>query len=290
MFIDILKDCINDTISMLPLLFITYCFIEVLERRQSDDDRLFFALQKAGPLVGALVGLIPQCGFSVLAAMLFIQRNISLGTLIAVMVATSDEAIPILISNPDLYNVLIFVLVFKFIVGVIAGYAVDSIFERKQKIILFEDMEEEEYDEQEQESGGQCSCCYPQYPIPLSALIRSLKIYGFLFVTSFVLTFLIEFAGQDFLRTVLLNNSVFQPVLATLIGFIPNCAATVILAELFASGSLSLGSLFAGLVSNSGLAMLMLIRYEENRKKLGKVILILSIVAIFSGILIQFLI
>jgi hypothetical protein len=109
-------------------------------------------------------------------------------------------------------------------------------------------------------------------------------------VTSFVLTFLIEVAGQDFLRTVLLNNSVFQPVLATLLGFIPNCAATVILAELFASGSLSLGSLFAVLVSNSGLAMLMLIRYEENRKKLGKVILILSIVAIFSGILIQFLI
>ena len=137
--IDILIDCVHDTWAMLPLLFITYCIIEVFERKQTSasDEKIFFGLQRFGPLIGALVGLIPQCGFSVLAAMLFVQRNITLGTLVAVMIATSDEAIPILLSNPELYSTLGFVLIGKFVTGIVVGYLVDFLLRNHQHIIRF---------------------------------------------------------------------------------------------------------------------------------------------------------
>ncbi len=289
--LDILIDSIKDTWLMLPLLFITYCVIEVFERKQnqSEDDRLFFAFQRFGPLVGALVGLIPQCGFSVLAAMLFVQRNITLGTLIAVMIATSDEAIPILLSNPHLFDTLIYVLLFKFGLGLIVGYLVDFIF-HNQKIIRFEEIPEEELDEEEEIEEGSsysCPCCYTEYPLWLSSLLRSLKIFGFLFVTTLVLNAVIEGLGEDFLRTILLNDTIFQPVLASIIGFIPNCAATVILAQLFSTGSITFGSLLAGLITNSGLGLLVLIRYQEKKRVILRVVTILCITAVLVGILLQ---
>ena len=191
--IDILIDCVHDTWAMLPLLFITYCIIEVFERKQTSasDEKIFFGLQRFGPLIGVLVGLIPQCGFSVLAAMLFVQRNITLGTLVAVMIATSDEAIPILLSNPELYSTLGFVLIGKFVTGIVVGYLVDFLLRNHQHIIRFEEMEEEdseEYDayddDQSSAAVNGCNCCYPNYPLPLSALLRSLRIFVFLFVTS----------------------------------------------------------------------------------------------------------
>lgn len=291
--LELILDTIHDTWLMLPLLYITYCILEVFERRQSDesDEKIFFALQRIGPFIGALIGLIPQCGFSVLAAMLFLQRNITLGTLVAVMIATSDEAVPILLSNPELYSTLGFLLLAKFIVALIVGYLVDFLFRNRQKIIRFEDMEEEEYDEEEAEetqgSQGGCSCCYPDLPLPVSALYRTIRIFIFLFITTFVLGAIMKVCGPDTLKHILLSNSVFQPVLAALVGFIPNCAATVILAQLYATGSISLGSLFAGLCTNSGLALLLLIRYGERKRYLARVIGILFITATIVGVGIQ---
>ncbi len=300
MILDILIDTLHDTWLMFPLLFITYCFLEVFERRQNDesDEKIFFALQRIGPLIGALVGLIPQCGFSVLAAMLFLQRNITLGTLVAVMIATSDEAVPILLSKPELYQTLGFLLLSKFIVALIVGYLVDTLLGKRQKIVRFEDMEEEEEfeegeedseEEDEQRSAG-CGCCYPDLPLPVSALYRSIRIFIFLFITSLILTTIIEFFGEDALKKILLNNQIYQPILACIIGFIPNCAATVVLSELYSTGSISLGSLFAGLCTNSGLALLLLIRYGERKRYLLRIVSILFITGSIIGILIQCLI
>ncbi len=291
--IDILIDCVHDTWAMLPLLLITYCIIEVFERKHTSasDEKIFFGLQRFGPLIGALVGLIPQCGFSVLAAMLFVQRNITLGTLVAVMIATSDEAIPILLSNPELYSTLGFVLIGKFVTGIVVGYLVDFLLRNHQHIIRFEEMEEEdseEYDayddDQSSAAVNGCNCCYPNYPLPLSALLRSLRIFVFLFVTSFIIGLLMEWLGPQTIKNLLLDHSIFQPILSACIGFIPNCAATVVLAQLYAAGTLSLGSLFSGLVTNSGLALLVLIRYGERRKNLARVILILFLTGVVTGI------
>lgn len=285
-FVHTLEHTLEDTWMMFPFLLITYMILEIFERRNSNrDEKIFFGLQKYGPLVGAIVGLLPQCGFSILAAMLFVQRNITLGSLLAVMIATSDEAIPILLSNPSLYSTLGLLLVLKFAIAVVIGYFVDHVLYRHQKVVYFEDMEEEpeQEDSDEEEGGSACPCCYPEYPIYISALIRSLKIFVFIFATSFVLTLLIEWIGEENLSTILLSKSFLQPILAAIFGFIPNCAATVVLSQLYMTGQLQFGSLLAGLITNAGLGLVVLIRYNENKKMVFRIIVILFIVAALFG-------
>lgn len=290
--LDLLLDVVKDTWLMLPLLYITYCILERFERGQQTSDALFFRLQKYGPLIGAGLGLIPQCGFSVLAAMLYLQNSVTLGTMIAVFIATSDEAIPIIISTPSMIPTLVPLLAAKFLIALITGYVVDRILFPKQKILLFEEMEEEDIDEEDYEessNGLDCPCCYTQYPLPISALLRTLKIYAFVFVTSFILGLLVEWVGIEFLQKILLTNSIFQPVLASLIGFIPNCAATVVLAQLFVLKSLSFGSLCAGLSTNAGLGLMVLFAYETDKKEIGKVISIMFVAAVVAGMILQFI-
>lgn len=286
-FIDIILDTIHDTLAMLPLLYITYCILEVFERKNTQDDKLFFGLQRLGPILGALVGLIPQCGFSILAAMLFVQNNITLGTLVSVMIATSDEAIPILISNPKMYSSLLGILGLKLVIAIIVGLFTDHVLFRNQKILRFEDIEEDYDDkeyEEEESSGSSCPCCYPEYPLWISALLRSLKIYVFIFITSFVLTLLIECIGEKTLSMILLQDNLFQPIIAALFGFIPNCAATVVLTQLYTAGELSFGSLLAGLVTNAGLGLIVMIRYEAKKKDILRTMFILFITGVIVGI------
>ena len=124
--IHLLEHTMEDIWVMIPLLYLAYLVIEYFERRESNDDKLFFQLQKYGPLVGSLVGIVPQCGFSIIAAMLYMNRNITLGTLLSVFIATSDEAIPILLANPSVYSSIFGILALKVIVGIVVGYVVDK--------------------------------------------------------------------------------------------------------------------------------------------------------------------
>lgn len=286
-FIDCILDAGHDTWLMLPLLYIAYLVIEYFERKDSKDDKLFFALQKYGPLVGALIGLIPQCGFSILGAMLFVQGNITIGTLLAVFIATSDEAVPILLAEPALFSTLIFLLLCKFILAVAVGFFVDHVLFRHQKILRFEDLPEEEdveVFEEDENNASACPCCYPEYPMALSALIRTIKIFAFVFLTTIAFNLLIGWIGEATLSQFLLTGSLFQPVLAAFFGFIPNCAATVILCQLFALGQLSFGSLLAGLITNAGLGFLVLFQYGENKKTIAKIAFLLWIVAVVCGV------
>ena len=280
-----------DTWMMFPLLFLSYVVIEYFERKDSDDDFLFRKLLKYGPLVGAIVGIIPQCGFSIIASMLFLNRNITLGTLLSVFIATSDEAIPILIANPGLYGSMIWIILIKLILAIFVGYVVDKVIYPKQKLILFSEMEEDEdYEEEEEESNGSaCPCCYIQYPLPVSAFLRSLKIYVFLFITTFVLNFVIHEVGEETLGVLLLNNSILQPIIAALFGFIPNCAASVVLTQLFVVEQVSFASLVAGLITNAGMGIVVLIRYQASKKDLIRVFSILFISAVLCGMLLQVL-
>lgn len=290
--IDCIADAWHDTWLMIPLLYVAYLIIEYFERKDSRDDKLFFALQKYGPLVGALIGLIPQCGFSILAAMLFVQGNVTIGTLLAVFIATSDEAIPILLAEPELYTTLIVLLICKFMIAVISGYFVDKVVFPKQKILRFEDLPEEEDEdefEEDDQAASSCPCCYPQYPMWLSALIRTGKIFLFVFGVTIAFNLLIGWIGEDTLSKFLLQGSLLQPVFAALFGFIPNCAATVILCQLFALGQLSFGSLLAGLITNAGMGFLVLFQYGEKKKTIGQIALILWIIAVLFGIVFSFI-
>lgn len=283
-----LEHTIQDTWTMFPLLLVTYLILELIERRGTNqDEKIFLSLQKYGPVLGALVGLIPQCGFSILGAMLYLQRNISLGTLIALFIATSDEAIPILLSEPDLYSTLGYLLICKFVLAIVVGWIVDHVLYRNQKIMMLEKVEDDEEDEED--SISSCPCCYVQYPFYISALLRSLKIYIFLFLTSFALTILVDWISSDTLSMLLLSNSIFQPILSGIFGFIPNCAATVILSSLYVGGQLSFGALLSGLVTNSGLGLAVLLRYSEKRDLILKVVAILLFSAILSGMCISFI-
>lgn len=289
-FLDILLDALKDTWTMLPLMYIAYVIIEYFQRKSDGSDAMFWNLQKWGPAFGALLGLLPQCGFSILAAMLFVQRNITLGTMIAVFIATSDEAIPVLISEPAFIPDLGLLLVLKLILAVCVGYFVDKVLFRHQKIILFKDMPEDEEDmeeEQDDEAAASCPCCYPQYPIWLSALLRTLKIYLFVFLCTLAFSLLIAWIGDEALSKLLLTGTWFQPILASLFGFIPNCAATVILCQLFAAGELSFASLFSGLVTNAGLGLVVLFQYSARKKWVWITMGILLVSALLGGYLIM---
>ncbi len=292
--LDQLLDTVHDTWTMLLLLYAAYLIIDYYERRPAKDDSLFFRLQKYGPFFGALVGLLPQCGFSVLAAMLFCQHSITIGTLVAVFLATSDEAIPVLITMPDFYGQLGILLILKLCLGAGIGWLVDRFLFPHQKILSFDDLPEEEEgeeefeeDEEQANSIAACPCCRPELPVWQSALLRTLKIWLFIFLTTFVLNLLVGSIGEETLSKFLLLNSPLQPVLAALFGFIPNCAATVVLCELFAGGQLSFGSLLAGLMTNAGLGMLVLVQYGAPKKKIWQIFWILLISASLCGLIVQ---
>lgn len=286
LFLDTLFDSLNDTWAMIPLMFIAYLIIEHFERKPSKDDSMFWNLQKYGPLFGALLGLLPQCGFAILAAMLFVQKNITLGTMIAVFVACSDEAIPVLLSEPQLFSSLMVLLVCKFVIAVVFGWVIDHILFPHQKIRWFSEMPEEEEDEEMQDDDedlAACPCCYPQYPIWLSAFLRTLKIYVYVFLTAFVLTLILNFIPESQLQAVLLTGTWWQPLVSALFGFIPNCAATVVLCQLFAAGTLSFASLLAGLITNAGMGLVVLFQYSEKKTVLFKVMGLLLGIALIAG-------
>ncbi|WP_281714612.1 putative manganese transporter [Allobaculum stercoricanis] len=296
--IDSLMDAVKDTWLMLPLLYVVYLFLDAMQRRSDEDDSIFWRLQKYGPLFGALLGLIPQCGFSILAAMLFVSKNITLGTMIAVFLATSDEAIPILLANPNMLSSLLLLLVCKFVIAALVGMFIDRVLFPHQKLIYFSELpnepeSEEEFEieqyEEEFSQAPSCACCYPQYPVWLSALIRTLRIYAFVFIVTFGFNVITLAIGHERLSSFLQSSYAIQPLLASLFGFIPNCAATVILCELFANGTLTFASLLAGLMTNAGLGLVALFQYDPNRKQLWKVILLMLIPSLLCGYLIQWL-
>lgn len=286
--IEIIVDVLKDTILMLPLLYVSYLVIEHFERKETDDS-IFFSLQKYGPLIGSLLGIIPQCGFSIIGSILFLQNNITLGTLLSIFIATSDELIPVLIAHTNLYSSMLSILAIKIIVGMLVGYLVDAILGKK--IILFSEMEDEVEEETEENTeedpGNSCPCCYPQYPSYISAGIRALKVFGFILGVTFLLNIIVSFGGEHILSTVLLKGSIFQPIIATIIGFIPNCIASVILTELFIQNSISFASLVAGLISNAGLGILCLIQYGATKKQLTQVITILFASGAITGIILS---
>lgn len=294
-----LHHALEDTWLMIPILYVVYLFLDSLQRKTDNNDSFFWNLQKYGPLFGAALGLVPQCGFSVIAAMLYVSRNITLGTMIAVFLATSDEAIPILISEPAMLPSLGLLLVLKFVLAAVCGWLIDHVIVRNQKIISFNDIEEEdeeEFDDDEQiandleeQNAPSCSCCYPQYPVWLSALLRTAKIYLFVFIVTVVMDMITHGIGEENLAAFLQTSEAFQPLLASLFGFIPNCAATVVLCQLYAGGALTFGSLLAGLMTNAGLGLVALVQYDPNRKQLWKVLLLMLIPSLICGYLVQFI-
>lgn len=271
MLTELLTHTLQDTLLSLPLLFITYFILEFIERKDyfSFSNKLSH-IRNFAPLCGALLGLIPQCGFSVIAAGLYVDRIISLGTLTAVFIATSDEAIPVLLAHPNQAYLLVYILITKFIFAVSLGYFVDMFVQKRQNLNHFR-------------TNERCVHHHHNHSTLTDALIRTVKIFSFLFFLSFLLTWLIHEIGEQQLASLLLEQSVFQPLIALLVGFIPNCAASVILTQLFVDGILSFGSLIAGLSVNAGLGFMVLMKAEHDKKELWVLLGIIFTAALLLG-------
>lgn len=278
-FWDIILDTLLDSVKMLPFLFGAYLLIEFLEHKASD--KLQNALSKSGNhgiVVGAILGTVPQCGFSVAAANLYSGKVITLGTLIAVFISTSDEAIPVLLSSPGNAGVLLKLIIAKIVIALIAGFLVDFVLKVRHV---------QENEPELQDHNVLCHHCGCEHGIIRSAIKHTVSIFLFILLVSFVLNGLITWIGQDTISKVLLTDSVFQPFIAALIGLIPNCAASVMLVQLFLAGSLSFGSVVAGLCTGAGIGLAVLFRANRNWKKNLLILLLLYGIGSISGLMIH---
>jgi hypothetical protein len=277
-------DALYDSAELIPFLLVIYFLVELFERRFGGSIK--HQLQKtakSGPALGAAFGCIPQCGFSVVASALYARRLITKGTLLAVFLATSDEAIPVVLAQPDKGNIVLALLVTKLIIGLVAGYAID---------LILGSFKRQRVPSNPLSAANDCpdaGCCkhdlsgdVGKWQWLTHPFIHTAKIFVFILAVTLGINYLIWFAGDDNLGQFLLRQSVFQPFLAALIGLIPNCAASVAIAEVFLKGGLSYGSAIAGLSSSGGIGILVLLKENHDRRDTIRILLLL--VAISTGV------
>ena len=277
LFTDSCLDAILDTLKILPFLFLAYLLIEILEHHAEDKTtEIIHRAGSWGPVLGSALGIIPQCGFSAATANLFAGGLITRGTLIAVFLSTSDEMLPILISKSAPAQLILKILLYKFAAGMIAGFVIDLIEKRVHKA----DTNKELHDICEQEG---CNC---EDGVLRSAGFHTVKIAAFLLVTSFLINMAVGLVGEEHLADFILNKAVIGELLAGLVGLIPNCAASVILTELYLQGGMSAGAMLSGLLCGAGVGLLVLFRMN---KRFPKDNLITLLLLYTSGVLLGLL-
>lgn len=277
--IDILIDAIIDTVKILPFLFITYLIMEYIEHKMSEKSKT--TIKKAGkwgPLLGSAVGIIPQCGFSASATNLYSARVISLGTLIAVYLSTSDEMIPVFISEKVPVLTLVKIIAIKFIIGIIFGFIIDTILRLKNK---------EKQEEKIEEICEHEHCHCEENGILKSAIKHTINILIYIFVITLIINFMVEWVGEDNIATFVGNHAILGPAISSLIGLIPNCAASVILTNLYIQNIISGASLVAGLLTGAGVGLIILFRTNKNVKENIAIVGMLYVIGVFSGIILQ---
>ncbi len=288
----ILLDAFKDTLAMMPLLLGIYIALEVLENKaESFIGEKISHRMGAAPLLGALFGCMPQCGFSVIAATLYTRRCISLGTLLAVFVSTSDEAIPVILAQHDTAPLVLWLLLTKVVIATIAGYAIDFIFRK--------DASKEPHSPHAPviPKGGyrSCDCHAHGEGIPkwktffLFPLKHTLTVLFFIFAVSFVLGSLVAKFGEKGLEHIFFTGTFFQPLMAVLVGLIPNCAASVAITEVYLKGAITFGSAIAGLSASGGLGLLVLLKENKDRKETALIIGLLIFISLIAGIVINIL-
>lgn len=287
--IHMLSHSLLDTLKMLPLVALTYAILDIYERNSNINNKLNAILNsKTGPLLGALIGCIPQCGFSFLAATLFIHRMISPGTLLAVFIATSDEALPIFLANPQEYKMLIFLIVCKVIMAIIGGYLLDFIISIYHSLKNKKSDNQEETDE-DMELELQDPTCTCGNSIWYNIATKTLRVMIFVFILNVALDGVIHIVGEETMSQFLLSTYSVQPLLAALVGFIPNCSASIVLTELYILGGLSFGALISGLSVGAGIGLAVLFKEEKNRKVLIAFFTYLYLFSVICGYALQLL-
>ncbi len=257
--LEILKDSAIDTLKLIPFLFVTYLLMEYIEHKMSEKTQAAVSRAgKYGPLIGGLLGIVPQCGFSASAASLYSGRIISLGTLLAVFLSTSDEMLPILISKQAGAGRIAEILIIKAVCAVILGFAADIVMKMLRR-------EKTEIDIHCICEDDNCHC--EEDGILKSAVKHTLQITTFIFIVSLALDTVMAFLGEDRLSEVFVSAPVLGCAVSSLVGLIPNCAASVVITELYLSGIISAGAMIAGQLTGSGIGLLVLFRTNKHHRK-----------------------
>ena len=260
-----------DALKLVPFLFISFIIMELIEHKINNKKKLT-KINKFGPLAGSILGLIPQCGFSVVSSTLYSARVITLGTLFSIYLSTSDEMLPILIANQADVSVIIKILFTKFILGLFFGIIVDILYKTKLSNNINDICDTEH--------------CHCKESIVKSSIIHTIKISLFIFIINILLNLIID---KETLTILVNNNKILSPILSTILGLIPNCASSVIITELYLQKIIPFGSCIAGLLSGSGLGLLVLFKQNKNLKENILILLILITFSSICGIILNYL-
>ena len=283
---DVLMDTLVDTLKILPILFIAYFLMELLEHKAGDRSKeLIRKSGRFGPVCGAVLGMLPQCGFSAAASSFYAGRVITVGTLVAVYLSTSDEMLPIFISENVPAATIFKILGLKVLFGLIAGFIIDAgvrLFRSRHDRPADDKMDIHhvcEHDHAHEESDS----------ILISALKHTLKITVFLLLVSLVLNAVIAFVGEERLSHLIIAQPVVGELIAGLIGLIPNCAASVVITELYLEGIIGAGPMMAGLLVGAGIGLIVLFRENDNIKKNFTIVGMLYGFGVLFGVIIDLL-
>ena len=284
--IDVLLDTVLDVAKTIPILFIVYLVVSWVEMRGEAFSRIVTTAEPLSPLIGALVGAVPQCGFSVGCSALYCRGFLGPAALVAVFLSTSDEAIPVLLADgAHQWKTVVLLLATKLIIAIVAGYFLYfCVFHTR---LADEELPDDEMDMDE--VNASCACCSGNSLLRVS-LSRTATTCVYLLITMAILNVVVWLVGTDTLAKLLLNGTMFQPILCALIGLIPGCAVSVLLTELFLSGAISFGGAIAGLSAGAGFGFLLLLTDAPRRKDAIKIILWTYLAAAAAGMILQVLI
>ena len=275
---DVLLDGVLDTLKLIPFLFVTFLLLEFVEHKfNKKSKKLLTNTKKFGPIVGGLLGGLPQCGFSAMAANLFSSRVITMGTLIAIFLSTSDEMLPIMLSEQVDVLTIARLIGFKIIIGMLVGLVVDLFIRKTEKNDHIHELCESDH-------------CHCEKGILKSSVVHTLKTALFILIANLAIGLIIFFVGEESIKNLMLSNNILTYFAASLIGLIPNCAGSVILTEVYLSELISLGNLMAGLLTGSGIGILLLFKSNKDLKENLKILSIIYFVGVLIGVIIDILI
>ncbi len=277
--LEVLQETVIDSIKILPFLFITYLIMEYIEHKTSEKSKEVIKKSgKFGPIIGSVLGIFPQCGFSVSATNLYAARVITLGTLIAVYLSTSDEMLPIFISEAVSTITILKILGIKLLIGIIAGFIIDFVLKIKNKN---KQEEEKIVDLCEKEH------CHCEHGIIKSSFIHTLHIFIFILIITLIINIVIYFIGEEQIAQFLQYNPILGPIIAGIVGLIPNCAASVILTQLYVQNVITVATMISGLLVGTGVGIAILFKVNKGIKNNIKIVSLLYIIGVLSGEIIQ---
>lgn len=276
--LEVIQDALIDSVKLLPFLFITYLIMEYIEHKTSEKSKETIKKSgKFGPLIGSILGIFPQCGFSVSATNLYAARVITLGTLISVYLSTSDEMLPIFISEAVPVSTIFKILLVKLVIGMVAGFLIDLFLriknKNKQEDEKIVDLCEKEH-------------CHCDHGIIKSSLKHTLNIFIFILIITVLINIAIYFIGEERIAEFIEINPVLGPVIAGLIGLIPNCASSVILTQLYLENIITAATMISGLLVGAGVGLAVLFKTNKGIKQNIKIVGLLYLIGVISGIII----